>query len=93
MRPSPAPNVALHVERIVVSGVDLSPRQAALVRGAMERELVRLLTRDGLGQRAARGAVLPSVVAPAIQLALPVRPAEAGRQIARSVHESLTKGL
>jgi hypothetical protein len=92
MKPLRRPDVALRIERLVVSGVNLGPRQAVVLQAAFEGELVRLLERDGFGGPA-RAAAVQSVPAPAIQLATPFRPAEAGRQIARSVHESLRAGL
>jgi hypothetical protein len=86
------PNVSLHIERLVLAGLPLAGGQAAQVQRAMERELGRLLRLDGLG-RAPGGGAVPEVAAPAIQLSSPFRPADLGRQIARSVHESLTRGL
>jgi hypothetical protein len=83
-------NVVLHVERLVIAGVPLNTHQAAQVQRAMERELVRLLRHDGAGDTFRSGAV-PVVAAPPIHIVSPLRPAELGRHIARSVHHSVTR--
>ena len=92
MKPRDRASVSLHIERVVIAGLPLAGGQAVALRTAMERELVRLLRRDGVG-RTLQGGAVPAVVAPAIQVVSPFRPGEVGRRIARSVHESLTRGL
>ena len=85
-------NVSLHIERLVIAGVPLAGSQAVQLQRAMERELVRLLRRDGMGD-AIHGGATPTVVTPVVHMSTPLRPAEVGRHIARSVHESLTRSL
>ena len=86
------PSVTVHIEQLVLAGLPLASHQAAVVQRAMERELVRLLQHDGIG-RAQPGGATPALAAPAIQFSTPFRPAEVGRQIARSLHETLTRAL
>lgn len=92
MKERDRPNVSLHIERLVIAGVPLAGGEAVQLQRSMEREFVRLLRRDGVGG-APRGTAVPELAAPPIQLSTPFSPAEVGRQIARSVHESLTRGL
>jgi hypothetical protein len=83
-------NIVLHVERLVIAGVPLNTHQAGQVQRAMERELLRLLRRDD-ASGAFRGGAVPVVAAPPVQIASPLRPAELGRHIARSVHHGVTR--
>src|SRR5437764_15487352 len=85
-------SVSLHIERLVIEGVSLQAGQAAQLQIAVQRELTRLLQRDGIGASLQGGAV-PALSAPAIQISSPFRPAVLGRQIARSVHQSLTRKI
>src|SRR5262245_3803019 len=85
-------SVSLHIERLVINGVPLGAGQGAQLQLAVQRELARLLQRDSIGP-ALRGGAMAELAAPAIQISAPFRPAEVGRQIARSVHESLTGHL
>ncbi|OGB24077.1 MAG: hypothetical protein A3I66_11425 [Burkholderiales bacterium RIFCSPLOWO2_02_FULL_57_36] len=82
-------DVTLHIERVVIDGVPLTGAQAAQLRAALQGELTNLLERDGAGFLL-QGGAMPRSTAPAIQVFAPVRPAELGRQIARSVYASLS---
>ena len=84
--------VSLQLERLVIEGVPLSAGQAAQLERAVQHELVRLLQRDGI-RPSLQGGAVPALVAPAIQISTPVRPANLGRQIAQSVHQSLTRKI
>jgi hypothetical protein len=85
------PNVSLHIERLVIEGLPMSASRAAQLQMAVQHELRNIFERDGAA--ALTATALPRVVAPAIQISHPLRPAELGRQIARSVHESLKRSL
>ncbi len=86
----PRSDVAVHIERLVLDGLPLAAGQAAQLQRAMTRELTRLLRQEA--GRVGTAGDMPAVVAPAITWSTPFRPAEVGRQIARSVHRSLTQG-
>ena len=91
LRSSPAPgSVSLHIERLVIEGVPLSMGQAAQLERAVQHELTRLLQREGIGPSLHGGAV-PALSAPAIHISSPFQPVRLGRQIAHSVHQSLTR--
>jgi len=81
--------ISLHIDRLVIEGVPMSVGQAAKLRTAVQQELMDLLQRDGL-ERAGPGGAVPALSAPAIAMSLPFHPAEAGREIARSVYGALT---
>ena len=75
------------IERIVIDGVPLTAADAGLLRGALERELVRLFGETHGWQ----GAAVHALQAPAVAITTPVRPADLGLAIARSVHACLQR--
>ena len=78
--------VRLHIERLVVDGLPLTPAQAARMQAALERELARLLVHgDPAAWRAE--AVRPVAAAPVTWDAS--RPHQLGRALARTVFASL----
>lgn len=84
-----AAGVRLRIERLVVDGPALSARDGAALRRAVQRELTRLLRRDG-GAAFGQGGAVASLSAPVIRIAGPLRAHDLGRRVARSVHHSLT---
>jgi hypothetical protein len=76
-------NVNLHIDRLVLDGIDLDPAQRPILQAAMEAELGRLLS-SGVGALALGGAV-PSLRADGFQMSGERNPAQLGQQIARSV--------
>ncbi|MDR3415532.1 MAG: hypothetical protein P4L83_05025 [Nevskia sp.] len=81
--------IDLHIERLVVDGLELSSAEARRLRRSVERELARLLTDGGLAQSLARGAAVPRLQAPAIALPPRATPEATGGRIAAAVHSSL----
>jgi hypothetical protein len=78
--------VRVEIERLVLAGWPLDPREAAAVRAAVEAELGRLFAADGAGPRVGgatdRVAAAPVVWAPGDAGAL-------GARVAQSVYGSL----
>lgn len=81
--------IRLHIERLVVDGLPLTPAQAARMQAALERELARLLAHgDPAAWRA--GAVHAIAAAPVTPVTWDAsRPHQLGRALARSVFASL----
>ena len=82
--------IDLHIERLVLDGVDTAPGQRDLLRAAVETELTRLLLEGGLAYRP-NGGALPGIVGPAIQIHVGNDPLQLGRQIAGAVYGGLGK--
>ncbi|MDO9236680.1 MAG: hypothetical protein Q7U28_11715 [Aquabacterium sp.] len=78
-------NINLHIERLVLDGVNIAPGQRHLLRASVETELTRLLTDGGLAPGLVQGVALPRLSASAMQLT-GNNPAQLGRQIAQSVY-------
>jgi hypothetical protein len=82
-------NVRLHIDRLVVDGFDLGPGGSDSLHEAVESELMRLVTADGL-DGCQMGQAMPSLRLPAIQA--DQNPSALGRQVARSLYQGL-RGL
>lgn len=78
----------VEIDRIRLSGIDLTPERAARVRVLVERELGRLLAREGFGERLTAGEV-STVRAPALS----VNPAQSESQFAGGLARSIAQGL
>lgn len=81
--------VSLHIERLTLDGFDLSPAQSAQMQHALERELARLSadTRGAVWQ----GEAVAAMVAPPLRLTGTPRPAQLGREVARSLFAAFGK--
>jgi hypothetical protein len=79
-------NINLHIERLVLEGVDIEPQDRPLLQLVLQRELTRLLTSDGLSQDFASGGAVSRISVPSIQLEANSRPTRLGQKIARSVY-------
>ncbi|HSS48479.1 MAG TPA: hypothetical protein VLX28_05995 [Thermoanaerobaculia bacterium] len=84
-------NVNLHIERLILDGIDVEPAQRPLLQAALERELGRLLAQGGVGPALAAGGAVPSVQAGDFQMGASGNPRQLGRQIARAVHGGLAR--
>ena len=79
-------NISLHIERLVLDGVDVGPGQRHLLQAAVKSELTRLLSEGGLASQLTSGVATPRIVGAAIQLSGGNGPTELGRQIAGAVY-------
>ena len=79
--------VSVHIERLVLDGFSLSPAQGAQMQRALKRELARLAAGAPAGAWAS-GAV-PVALAPPVRTAGTLRPAQLGREVARSLFAAL----
>lgn len=79
-------NINLHIERLVLDGLAVAPRERARFQAAVETELTRLLTSDGLSSMLLSGGTMPHLPATSIQLSDKANPIDLGQQIAGAVH-------
>lgn len=79
-------NINLHIERLVLDGLDIAPEQRPVLQAALEGELSRLLTERGLSPGLAQGVAVPRLSAGDMQIPGASSPIELGRQIAQSVY-------
>jgi hypothetical protein len=86
---NPQPSIELHIEELVLHGLPLTSSQGPMVQAAVEAELARLLTEQGLSRSS--GSAVPHLSAGSIQLTKDNQPAHLGHQIAQSVYGGLTR--
>ena len=79
-------NINLHIERLILDGVDIAPGQRHLLQGAVEAELTRLLTTGGLSPDLVGGVAVPRISAGNMQLRAGNNATQLGQQIAQSVY-------
>ena len=79
-------NINVNIERLVLEGVSVPPSQRPLLQAAVEAELARLLTAEGLGSGLRSGGAVPRVLGGTIQLSFEGNPTLLGQQIAQAVY-------
>lgn len=79
-------NINIHIERLILDGLPITHRQRPLVQAAVEAELARLLTDDGLAPGLQTGGMVPHVPGSNIQLVGDNNPNALGHQIAHAVY-------
>lgn len=81
-------NVKLHIERLVLDGVD-GNGQPQLLQAAIEAELARLLAEGGLAAALGAGGAMPRIALPAIELAQSEPAGAVGARIAGAVYAGI----
>lgn len=82
-------NIALKIDYLVLDGINISQRDRPTLQTAVETELTRLLSEDGLNRHT--NIALREVPANQIQLPGDNNPAQLGRRIARSVYGGMNR--
>jgi hypothetical protein len=83
-------NINLHIDRVVLDGILLSPSERGVFHACIETELVRLLMGGGLSRSLDHSTSVPLISADSILLAVGKEPKQLGQQIAQSVYGSLS---
>jgi hypothetical protein len=76
-------NVRVHIDRLVLDGIDVPYGARGALRASLERELARHILANGLHPELASGIAIPSVAAPPIDAH--ANPPRLGAAIAESV--------
>ena len=79
-------NIDLHIERLVVDGLNVGPGQGVLVKRAVQAELSRLLMEGGLADNLQSGGVLSNIGTKQMQIREDANPSRLGQEIARAVY-------
>lgn len=82
-------NINLHIERLVLDGINIAPDQSHLLQTSVATELKRILAEGGLSSDLAQGTNLSCLSGSSIQINEGGKPAQLGRQIAQSVYEGI----
>lgn len=85
-------NINLHIDRVVLDGIDIKPGDQHGVRAGLEAELNRLLTEHGaLASGFAQNLAVPRIASDSIQLSGDNNPVQLGEQIAQSVYGGIRR--
>jgi hypothetical protein len=84
-------NIKLHIERLVLDGIHISPADGPRLQAVIEAELVRLLSARGVNSGFQAGMALPSIRAGDMQLASVSSPNELGQRIAGALYGGIGK--
>jgi hypothetical protein len=79
-------NINVHIERLIMDGIPIPHRERPLLQAAVEAELARLLTNEGLAPHLLEGGAVPRLQGSNIQLAREGDSGQLGWQIAQSLH-------
>ncbi len=82
-------NINLHIERLVLDGVNITAKQRDLLQTSVTTELTRMFAEGGLSSSLAQGTSLSRISTDDIQLT-DNKPAQLGQNIAQSVYGGLT---
>ena len=81
--------INVQIDRLIVNGMDFPHSQRPLMQAAFERELARLIGRDGLNNELSSDIALPSLHTPAIQIGNRNNPDAFGQQVAQAVYRGI----
>jgi hypothetical protein len=81
--------VHLHIDRLILDGIDLPAGKRPELQTVLEAELSRLLARHDMPPSLRQGGAVPALTAPAFPLGPEGDTVHLGRQIARSVYGAL----
>lgn len=82
-------NVRLHIERLILDDLPIRGSQRALVQGAVEQELARLIEVNGVEPDTMAGGARASVPQAVMHMAEGASPVQLGRQIAHAVYQGI----
>ncbi len=86
-----AKNINIHIDRIVLDGLSIPYHQQPVLNAAVEMELVRLFTDNGLASGLRTSGAMSHICAADIQLADNSDPTSLGQQIAQAVYEGISR--
>ena len=84
-------NINLHIERLILDGVDLPPGQQHLLQAGVEIKLAQLLGEGGLAAHLMAGSTQARIVSPSIRLDSGLASADLGQQIASAMYAGIGK--
>ena len=82
-------NINIHIERLILNEIDLPRHQRPRLQAALEAELSRLLSENGVPTHLQMGGAIPSLSAN-MTVGKNLNPTRLGQQIAKSIYEGLS---
>jgi hypothetical protein len=84
-------NIEIHIDRLVLEGLNVPHHQHALLQTSLESELSRLVSEGSLGFGLLAAGSIPSLSGEAIQLHESLDPQKLGQQIAQVVYTGINR--
>ena len=81
--------IALHIERLVVEGIAIHPRERAVLVQSIAGELERLIGERGLNESVQAGFAIPSLKTAPVELSSPFDAASCGVAVAGALFQNL----
>ena len=85
-------NINLHIDHLILEGIQLSPSQRALLQATVESELSRLLTVNGIPQHLEGGGNIPRLPT-SINVKNNINPRQMGQGIAQSIYRDMKSSI
>ena len=83
-------NINLHIEELVLDGIDITPEQRSQLAIALRSELARLIATEGVTPSLQMGGWCDQLSAGNLHYSLSQSPKVMGQRIAQSVYRGLT---
>lgn len=84
-------NFDVHIERLILEGIDLAEQERPALQRAVSAELRRLLELEGLSARGRQPGYISRLPGGGVEMAPGQSTAELGRQIARAVYQGMNR--
>ncbi|PSR15933.1 hypothetical protein C8255_20540 [filamentous cyanobacterium CCP3] len=82
-------DINLHIERLVLDGVTLTPAQQRQLQATVKTELDRLITESGLGDYLHSPSSVHRLTPDPIEVTEPPDPTQLGTQIAQALYQGI----
>lgn len=82
-------DINLHIERLVLDGVTLTPAQQRQLQASVKTELGRLIAESGLGDYLHSQPSVQRLTPGPIEIAEPPDPTQLGSQIAQALYQGI----
>jgi hypothetical protein len=82
-------DVHLHIERLVLDGVGVTPAERVLLADAARLELTRLISNGGVSDSVAAGFCVPALNGGAMTATSPIDPIAFGHELARALYRNI----
>ena len=82
-------NIELHIERLVLEGIDAPPGRGGQLREGVSAELSRLLRDGGLAGPVLQAGAVARLRAPAVTVPADRAPADLGRHLGGAIYKGL----
>jgi hypothetical protein len=84
-------NINLHIERLILDGITIDTADCQALQVAVEAELTRCLSENGIGPNVISGDVPAEISGDTISIEPHHTPSQLGEQIGQAVHKGIDR--